>query len=131
VDSLDHPNRIGLVTTWKVLFPRFDEMGATLEGWMFLGPALVTFGLLLLLTSGAAGNGGASMEGRGPRLLMHIGLAFLALPTLAWAWDRTSGTATSHYASTFTAFALGVPGIALALTGAALWLWRRVRMAAP
>lgn len=118
---------IGLVATWKVLAPGFDEMGASLEGWMFEGPALVTFGLLLLWTSGAFGKGGIALEGRGPRLLMHIGVGFLALPILTWVWNAVSGTAASHYAWTSSAFALGVPGVALTLVGVALWLWRRVR----
>jgi len=118
---------IGLVATWKVLAPGTELTGPTLDGWMFEGPAFVTFGLLLLWTAGGTGKGDASLEKRAPRLLMQIGLGFLVLPAVTWAWNEASGTAASSYAWTFAAFAFGVPGVALALTGAALWLWRQVR----
>ncbi|MDP2471669.1 MAG: hypothetical protein Q8W45_06625 [Candidatus Palauibacterales bacterium] len=119
----------GLVATWRVLTPAEGGAGfpgATLDGWMFEGPALVTFGLLLLWTAGG-GSDGASLYARAPRLLMQIGFAFLALPAATWAWNRFAPTMASYYAWTFAAFALGVPGAALALTGLALWMWRRSR----
>jgi len=118
---------IGLVATWRVLAQRMDGSGPILDGWMFEGPALVTFGLLLLWTAGGTREVQASLDGRGPSLLMQVGLGFLALPAATWAWNEASGTEASAYAWTFAAFALGVPGLALALSGAALWLWRAVR----
>lgn len=119
---------VGIVATWNVLAPSVDELGEfALDGWMFEGPALVTFGLLLLWTAGQTDTGKGSLEGRGPLLMLQIGLVFLALPAATFAWDQLSGTMASSFAWTFSAFALGVPGVALALTGAALWLWRRLR----
>ena len=118
---------IGFVATWKVLAPGTELAAATLDGWMFEGPALVTFGLLLMWTAGGTGKGDTALEKRAPRLMMQIGLGFLVLPALTWAWNETSGTAASSYAWTFATFAFGVPGLALALTGAALWLWRQIR----
>ena len=118
---------IGLGATWKVLAPGTELTGATFDGWMFEGPALITFGLLLLWTAVGAGKGDASLEKRAPRLLIQIGLGFLVLPALTWAWNEASGTVASSYAWTFATFAFGVPGLALTLTGAALWLWRQIR----
>lgn len=118
---------IGLVATWRVLAPGTELTGATLDGWMFEGPAFVTFGLLLLATAGGNGKGDTALEKRAPRLLMQIGLGFLALPAVTWAWNEASGTVASSYAWTFASFAFGVPGLALTLTGAALWLWRQIR----
>jgi hypothetical protein len=118
---------IGLFATWKVLAPGTELTSMTLDGWMFEGPALVTFGLLLLWTASGTGKGDVSLEKRAPRLLMQIGLWFLVLPGLTWAWNAASGSAASSYAWTFATFAFGVPGLALALTGAALWLWRLIR----
>lgn len=116
---------IGLIAMWKVLAPESEPTVATVDGWMFVGPALVTFGLLLLWTAGGSAGEKASLEGRGPRLLLQIGLGFLALPAATWAWNASSGTMASSYAWSFAAFAMGVPGLALLFTGAALWLWRR------
>jgi hypothetical protein len=118
---------LGLVATWRVLAPGTELAGATLDGWMFEGPAFVTFGLLLLWTAGGNGKGDTALEKRAPRLLMQIGLGFLALPAVTWAWNEASGTVASSYAWTFASFAFGVPGLALTLTGAALWLWRQIR----
>jgi hypothetical protein len=118
---------IGLVATGKVLSPGSGLESTGVEGWMFEGPALVTFGLLLCWTAAASRTGGSSLEERAPRLLVHIGLAFLALPAATWAWNSASPSAASAYAWSFAAFALGVPGAALTLTGAALWSWRRMR----
>lgn len=120
---------IGLLATWKVLEP---GTGASLDGWMFEGPALVTFGLLLCWTAtgmGTAGDG-ESLDRRGPRLLTQIGLGFLALPALTWVWHQAAGSEAAYYAWTFASFALGVPGLALFLTGVALWTWRRLRASA-
>ena len=58
---------------------------------------------------------------------MQIGLGFVALPAATWAWNEWSGTIASSYAWSFAAFALGVPGTALLLTGMALWMWRKLR----
>lgn len=118
---------VGGLAMWKVLAPGSAEIVDAVEGWMFEGPALVTFGLLLLWTAGSTRAGRGALDGRGPRLLMQIGLGFVALPVATWAWHETSGTMASSYAWSFAAFALGVPGMALLLTGLALWLWRRVR----
>jgi len=98
---------IGLVATWSVLSPGMEGAPPSFDGWMFEGPALVTFGLLLLWTVKSAGDSGAMLDRRAPVLLLRTEVA-----TYAW---------------TFTVFALGVPGVALALTGAALWLWRALR----
>jgi len=116
---------IGLIAMWKVLAPESEPTVITVDGWMFVGPALVTFGLLLLWTAGSSAGDESSLEGRGPRLLLQIGLGFLALPAVTWAWNASSGTMASSYAWSFAAFAMGVPGLALLFTGAALWLWRR------
>lgn len=118
---------IGLVATWNVLSPGMEGAPPRFDGWMFEGPALVTFGLLLLWTVKNAGGSGAILDRRGPVLLLQIGLSFLVLPAATWIWNTTSGTQVAAYAWTFTVFALGVPGVALALTGAALWLWRALR----
>lgn len=118
---------IGLAATWRVLAPGAGLESAGVEGWMFEGPALITFGILLCWTAAAGGTGESSLEERAPRLLVHIGLSFLALPAATWAWHSVSPSAASSYAWSFAAFALGVPGVALTLTGAALWSWRRVR----
>lgn len=115
---------IGALATWKVLVPEAGLADAGVDGWMFEGPALITFGLLLTWTAGARGS---TLEGRGPALLVQIGLGFLALPVATWAWHQSAGTEASTYAWSFAAFALGVPGLALLLTGVALWLWRRIR----
>ncbi len=116
---------IGLIAMWKVLAPESEPTVVTVDGWMFVGPALITFGLLLLWTAGGDAGEESSLERRGPRLLLHIGLGFLALPAMTWAWNAISGTTASFYAWSFAAFAMGVPGLALLFTGAALWLWRR------
>ena len=120
---------IGLLASWKVLEP---GTGPSLDGWMFEGPALVTFGLLLSWTATGMGSGGEgeSLDGRGPRLLIQIGLGFLALPALTWVWHQAAGSEAAYYAWTFASFALGVPGLALFLTGVALWTWRRLRASA-
>ena len=118
---------IGLVATWRVLVPGSDLNAVTVDGWMFEGPALVTFGLLLMWTANADAQGDSSVEGRGPALLMQIGLGFLALPVMTWAWKTASESMASTYAWGFAAFALGVPGLALLSTGVALWLWRWIR----
>lgn len=118
---------IGLVATWNVLSPGMEGAPPSFDGWMFEGPALVTFGLLLLWTVKSAGDSGAMLDRRAPVLLLQIGLSFLVLPAATWIWKTTSGTEVATYAWTFTVFALGVPGVALALTGAALWLWRALR----
>lgn len=118
---------IGVGAMWKVLAPDSEPTVVTVDGWMFLGPALVTFGLLLLWTAGGSPGGESALERRGPRLLLQIGLGFLALPAVTWAWNATSGTMASSYAWSFAAFAMGVPGVALLFTGASLWLWRRAR----
>lgn len=118
---------IGLVATWRVLVPGSDLNSVTVDGWMFEGPALVTFGLLLMWTAGAKDQGESSLAGRGPALLMQIGLGFLALPVATWAWNTSSESVASTYAWGFAAFALGVPGLALLLTGLALWLYRWTR----
>lgn len=118
---------IGVVATWRVLVPASDMDALTVDGWMFEGPALVTFGLLLMWTAGAKAQGESSLAGRGPALLMQIGLGFLALPIATWAWSTTSESVASTYAWGFAAFALGVPGLALLLTGLALWLYRWTR----
>ena len=118
---------IGVVATARVLSPGSGLESTGVEGWMFEGPALVTFGILLCWTSAAGRTGESSLEGRAPRLLVHIGLAFLALPAATWAWNSASANAASAYAWSFAAFALGVPGVALTLTGVALWSWRRLR----
>jgi hypothetical protein len=118
---------IGMVATWNVLTPGPGPAALTVEGWMFEGPALITFGLLLIWTVGGKGEGRSSLERRAPGLLMQIGLGFVALPAATWAWNHASGTAASSYAWTFAAFALGVPGVALLLTGVGLWLWRSLR----
>jgi hypothetical protein len=94
---------------------------------MFEGPALITFGLLLMWTAGSNAEGESSLAGRGPALLMQIGLGFLALPVATWAWNVASESVASTYAWGFAAFALGVPGLALLLTGLALWLYRWMR----
>lgn len=117
---------IGGVATWRVLAPGAEPAGLAVEGWMFEGPALITFGLLLLWTAGLSDASG-KLDARGPRLLMQIGLGFVTLPAATWAWNQAAGTTASSYAWTFAAFALGVPGAALLLTGVALWLWRRLR----
>ena len=118
---------IGIVATWRVLAPGSELTDVTIDGWMFEGPALVTFGLLLMWTAGGNAQGESSLDGRGPGVLMQIGLGFLALPAAMWAWHATSGTVASSYAWSFAAFALGVPGLALFFTGLALWLWRWLR----
>jgi hypothetical protein len=112
---------------WKVLSPGSEYIIGAVDGWMFEGPALVTFGLLLLWTSGSAGAGRGALDRRGPRLLMQMGLSFMALPAATWAWNEWSGTVASSYGWSFAAFALGVPGTALLLTGMALWMWRKLR----
>ena len=118
---------IGGLAMWKVLAPGSEQIVGAVDGWMFEGPALVTFGLLLLWTAGSTGAGRGALDRRGPRLLMQIGLGFVALPAATWAWNEASGTIASSYAWSFAAFALGVPGVALLLTGMALWLWRKLR----
>ena len=123
---------IGLVATWSVLQPGATGVPAPLDGWMFEGPALVTFGVLLMWTAREAGSGkdGEGLDRRSPRLLTQVGLGFLALPALTWAWHTASGSEAAYYAWTFSAFALGVPGLALFLSGIALWGWRKVRTTA-
>lgn len=118
---------IGTLATWAVLAPGVEETGVAVDGWMFEGPALITFGLLLAWTAAVKDGAGGALDARAPRLLMQVGLCFVALPAATWAWHHTTGTAASSYAWTFAAFALGVPGTALLLTGAALWVWRRWR----
>jgi hypothetical protein len=118
---------IGGLAMWNVLAPGSERIVGAVDGWMFEGPALVTFGLLLLWTAGSTGTGRGALDRRGPQLLMQIGLGFIALPVATWAWNEASGTIASSYAWSFAAFALGVPGLALLLTGMALWLWRRMR----
>jgi hypothetical protein len=118
---------IGATATWRVLAPGSELTTSTVEGWMFEGPALITFGLLLIWTAGESGEGESSLESRGPALLMQIGIGFMFLPAVAWAWNAAAGTMASSYAWSFAAFALGVPGFALLLTGAAVWSWRKVR----
>ena len=119
---------IGLLATWTVLQPGATGATEPIDGWMFEGPALVTFGVLLVWTARAAvGGDGEALDRRSPRLLMQIGLGFLALPALTWAWHWASGSQAAYYAWTFSSFALGVPGLALFLTGIALWAWRRYR----
>jgi hypothetical protein len=118
---------IGGLATWKVLAPGSEPMVGAVDGWMFEGPALITFGLLLLWTTGSTDAGRGALDRRGPRLLMQIGLGFVTLPAATWAWNEAAGTTASSYAWSFAAFALGVPGLALLLTGLALWLWRRLR----
>ena len=118
---------IGMLATWRVLAPGSELDVVAVDGWMFEGPALVTFGLLLMWTASANAQGESSLAGRGPALLMQIGLGFLALPVATWAWNTTSESVASTYAWGFAAFALGVPGLALLLTGMALWLWRWTR----
>lgn len=121
---------IGLVATWRVLTPADGGSGfpgTTLDGWMFEGPALITFGLLLTWIVIGNREGAAGLEERGPRLLVQIGLGFLALPAATWGWNEAAGTATSAYVWIFAAFTFGVPGVALTLTGAAIWSWRRLR----
>ncbi|MBT8478516.1 MAG: hypothetical protein KJO06_06335 [Gemmatimonadetes bacterium] len=117
----------GLVATWQVLAPGSDLTTITVDGWMFEGPALITFGLLLMWAAGTSGEGESSLESRGPALLMQIGIGFMFLPAVAWVWNAAAGTMASSYAWSFAAFSLGVPGFALLLTGAALWSWRKVR----
>ena len=48
---------IGGLAMWKVLSPGSEYIVGAVDGWMFEGPALVTFGLLLLWTAGSAGAG--------------------------------------------------------------------------
>jgi hypothetical protein len=117
---------LGLFATWNLVVPSEGEFGASVQGWMFEGPALVTFGLLLLWIARSAGEGERDPAARGPGLLLRIGLAFLVLPATVWVWSALSGGQLASYAWSLTAFALGVPGVALAATGAALLLWRRV-----
>ena len=116
---------IGLLATWQVLLPQGGARAGGVEGWMFLGPALVTFGLLLCWTAGLREPRAGNLEARAPGLMFQMGVGFLALPAATWFWYSRSGTAASAYAWSFAAFAFGVPGIALALTGAVLWMWRR------
>ena len=118
---------IGMVATWRVLAPGSEQTAPTVDGWMFEGPALITFGLLLMWTAGSNAQGESSLAGRGPALLMQIGLGFLALPVATWAWNATSESVASTYAWGFASFALGVPGLALLLTGLGLWLYRWTR----
>jgi len=116
---------IGLLAMWRVLLPEGGVRAAGVEGWMFLGPALVTFGLLLCWTAGLREPRAGSLEARAPGLMFQVGLGFLALPAATWFWNSRSGTEASGYAWSFAAFAFGVPGVALALTGAVLWIWRK------
>jgi len=116
---------IGFVTTWRVLLPEAGAALERIEGWMFLGPALVTFGLLLCWTAGLREPRAGSLEARAPALMFQVGLGFLALPVATGIWYSRAATASAAYAWSFSSFAFGVPGVALALTGAVLWVWRR------
>ena len=116
---------VGAAGSARVLAPDGGLRSSSVEGWMFVGPALVTFGILLLWTvrrSGAASD----REARGPLLLLQIGLAFLVPPGAAWTWRAVSDSGLADYAWNVTAFTLGVPGLALAVTGAALLAWRSI-----
>lgn len=118
----------GLVAMRRVLLPGLEGAAFGVEGWMFLGPALVTFGSLLCWTAAVRGPRSASLEARAPALLLQAGFGFLALPAAVWVWHSAAGTSASAYALTLTGFAFGVPGVALTLTGLVLWVWRRTRV---
>lgn len=120
---------LGLVVSGRVLAPDGGLRSSSVEGWMFLGPALVTFGVLLLWT--VRGRGGAAeREARGPLLLLQIGLGFLVPPGVAFVWRATSDSGLADYVWNVTEFTLGVPGLALSGTGVILLLLRLVRRAA-
>lgn len=93
---------------------------------MFLGPGLVTLGVLLLWTARGGGSD-REREAAGPRLLLQLGLAFLAPVAAAWLWRTISGGELATYAWSVTAFTLGVPGAALGAAGAVLLAWRALR----
>lgn len=120
---------IGVAAVRRVLLPESGLGPGRMEGWMFLGPALVTLGLLLCWSAGTRGARARELNARAPRLFMQLGLGFLALPALTWLWDLIAPTAASSYAASFASYGLGVPGAALALTGGALWVWRSRRAA--
>ena len=117
---------VGLVASARVLLPGGGPRSSSVEGWMFIGPALITFGLLLLWTVHHGGRGRENEAGD-PKLLLQIGLAFLVVPALVLAWRVTAGGGLAEYAWAVTAFTLGVPGVALAATGLILMVWRSVR----
>jgi hypothetical protein len=118
----------GLVAMRRVLLPGLEGAAFGVEGWMFLGPALVTLGSVLCWTAAAGDPRSASIEARAPVLLLQVGLGFLALPAATWVWHSATGTSASTYALTFAGFAFGVPGVALMLIGLVLWMWRRMRV---
>ncbi len=115
---------LGIVASWRVLAPDGGLRSSSVRGWMFLGPALVTFGVLLLWTARA---GGTEREARAPLVILQIGLAFLVPPAVAWIWLTIAGSQLAEFAWSLTAFTLGVPGAALAATGLILLWWRRGR----
>ena len=118
----------GFLAMQRVLLPGLQEAAFGVEGWMFLGPALVTVGSLLCWTAVVRGSRSAALEARAPSLLLQVGMGFLALPAATWVWHLAAGTSASRYVLTFSAFAFGVPGTALTLTGLVLWTWRRTRL---
>lgn len=118
---------LGLAATWRLVLPMVGGAGQAVDGWMFEGPALMTFGILLLWTASAGGSADSDVAERGPAILLRLGLAFLATPFVAGAWSALSGAPLAEFAWVVTAFALGVPGIALTATGIALAAWRGSR----
>ncbi len=121
---------LGLAATWRLLLPAVGGVGQPVEGWMFEGPALMTFGMLLLWTALSGGRPDSDTAVRGPGLLLRIGLAFLAIPVGVGIWLSVSGAPVAEFMWTVTAFSLGVPGIALTATGIALTAWRESRVVA-
>lgn len=118
---------LGVAATWRLVLPMVGGAGQVVDGWMFEGPALMTFGMLLMWTAGSGGRGNARAAERGPAILLRIGLAFLAVPIVAGMWSALSGGQLADFAWVVTAFALGVPGIALTATGISLVAWRGSR----
>ena len=114
---------LGAVASWRVLLPDGGLRSSSIQGWMFMGPALVTVGVLILWTARAADAG---RPWRGPLVLFQIGAAFLLLPAIAWTWRSVSGGGLAEHVWNVTSFTLGVPGAALSATGLILLVWRRL-----
>ena len=102
--------------------------GRLLEPLFFFGPVLLAGGLVLLALTrrGVAGLDGGGAYQR-PRGLFLIGLSLVAVPTLLIVAVLATGDETFGFLATVTLIFLGLPGLALLLIAAAVWIANRVK----